>query len=531
MLRTQLTRGGRTSALPAAATYALTVNVVGGGAVARDPDQATYNYGDEVELTATADPGWTFAGWSGGATGSANPTTVTMDGDKTVTATFTQDEYALTVNVVGGGAVARDPDQATYNYGDEVELTATADPGWTFAGWSGGATGSANPTTVTMDGDKTLTAHFVLEFSAIDVTAPATDVQKDQGGSLDVSWTTNAAVSSGQFSIWVVSSDYSGWYGGKIHDAADTLTPGSYSDTIDLNVPAGTGYRIYVYYRAGTSGPWSDIFDDAAGRVDVAAVFSAIDVTAPATDVQKDQGGSLDVSWTTNAAVSSGQFSIWVVSADYGGWYGGKIHDAADTLTPGSYSDTIDLNVPAGTGYRIYVYYRAGTSGPWSDIFDDAAGRVDVAAVFSAIDVTAPATDVQKDQGGSLDVSWTTNAAVSSGQFSIWVVSADYGGWYGGKIHDAADTLTPGSYSDTIDLNVPAGTGYRIYVYYRAGTSGPWSDIFDDAAGRVDVTAPSSAPSTSPPRRPTCRRTRAARSTSAGRPTPPSRAASSRSGW
>ncbi len=87
------------------------------------------------------------------------------------------------------------------------------------------------------------------------------------------------------------------------------------------------------------------------------------------------------------------------MSADYGGWYGGKIHDAADTLTPGSYSDTIDLNVPAGTGYRIYVYYRAGTSGPWSDIFDDAAGRVDVAAVFSAIDVTAPATDVQKDQG------------------------------------------------------------------------------------------------------------------------------------
>ena len=111
--------------------------------------------------------------------------------------------------------------------------------------------------------------------------------------------------------------------------------------------------------------------------------------------------------------------------------------------------------MPVGTGYRIYVYYRAGTSGPWSDIFDDAAGRVDVTPVFNAIDVTAPATDVQKDQGSSLDVSWTTNAAVSSGQFSIWVVSADVRSWYGGTIV-AADNGTPDSYpNDTIDLNVP----------------------------------------------------------------------------
>ena len=37
---------------------------------------------------------------------------------KSVTATFTQDQYALTVNVVGSGSVAKVPDQATYASGD-----------------------------------------------------------------------------------------------------------------------------------------------------------------------------------------------------------------------------------------------------------------------------------------------------------------------------------------------------------------------------------------------------------------------------
>jgi uncharacterized repeat protein (TIGR02543 family) len=39
-------------------------------------------------LTATADAGWEFEGWSGDVTSSDNPVNVLMDSDKTVTATF-----------------------------------------------------------------------------------------------------------------------------------------------------------------------------------------------------------------------------------------------------------------------------------------------------------------------------------------------------------------------------------------------------------------------------------------------------------
>ncbi|MGC9395582.1 MAG: InlB B-repeat-containing protein [Anaerolineae bacterium] len=69
-------------------SYTLEVNVAGEGAVAVDPEQETYDYGDVVTLTATAATGWDFAGWSGALTGNANPTTLLMDGNKVVTATF-----------------------------------------------------------------------------------------------------------------------------------------------------------------------------------------------------------------------------------------------------------------------------------------------------------------------------------------------------------------------------------------------------------------------------------------------------------
>ena len=67
---------------------------------------APYSFGDVVPLTATPGAGWSFSGWSGDLTGSVNPVTITLNGNKTVTATFTQNTYTLTVNTVGSGSVA-----------------------------------------------------------------------------------------------------------------------------------------------------------------------------------------------------------------------------------------------------------------------------------------------------------------------------------------------------------------------------------------------------------------------------------------
>jgi uncharacterized repeat protein (TIGR02543 family) len=143
--------------------YTLTVNVTGDGTVSKNPDQATYHYGDVVQLTANADPGWSLSHWSGDLTGSDNPGSLTITGDANVTATFTQDEYALTVNTSGSGSVTKDPDQTTYHFGDTVELTATPATGWSFAGWGGDLSGSDNPGSLTITGDTSITATFTQD--------------------------------------------------------------------------------------------------------------------------------------------------------------------------------------------------------------------------------------------------------------------------------------------------------------------------------------------------------------------------------
>jgi uncharacterized repeat protein (TIGR02543 family) len=86
---------------------------------------------------------------------------VTIDGNTTVTATFTQNEYTLTVNVVGNGSVSRSK-AGPYHYADSVQLTATPAPGWVFSGWSGGLTSIESTVVIVMDGNKNVTATFTF---------------------------------------------------------------------------------------------------------------------------------------------------------------------------------------------------------------------------------------------------------------------------------------------------------------------------------------------------------------------------------
>ena len=69
----------------------LTVNVTGGGQVTLNPPGGSYSPGTSVQLTAHVGAGWAFSRWQGALSGSANPTTILMDGHKSVTAVFETD--------------------------------------------------------------------------------------------------------------------------------------------------------------------------------------------------------------------------------------------------------------------------------------------------------------------------------------------------------------------------------------------------------------------------------------------------------
>ena len=91
-----------------------------------------------MTLTATADTGYTFTGWSGDLSGTTNPTTITLNGDKTVGATFTINTFTLTYTAGTGGTLTGVSPQ-TVNYGESGTLvTAVANTGYHFVSWSDG---------------------------------------------------------------------------------------------------------------------------------------------------------------------------------------------------------------------------------------------------------------------------------------------------------------------------------------------------------------------------------------------------------
>jgi hypothetical protein len=136
--------------------------------------------GEEVTLEAVAASGWRFQNWSGDVAGSDNPVTITIAGDRSITAVFYEpSEFLLTIQKDGSGSVLINgvapelPWTGAFPREAEVTLEAVASGVGGFEGWSGDLAGTDNPQTIVMDGDKTLTATFVC------VETPFSDVACD----------------------------------------------------------------------------------------------------------------------------------------------------------------------------------------------------------------------------------------------------------------------------------------------------------------------------------------------------------------
>lgn len=146
-------------------TYTLTTTVNGTGTIELSPAGESYEKDTVVTLTAKPGAGQRFSKWSGDLSGTTNPTTINMDKDKSVTAEFVPEDTEtftlnVSVNIEGAGSVSLNPDGGTYNSGDIVELTATPVNGYKFSKWSGDITVTTNPTTIPMNGNKTVVAEF-----------------------------------------------------------------------------------------------------------------------------------------------------------------------------------------------------------------------------------------------------------------------------------------------------------------------------------------------------------------------------------
>jgi hypothetical protein len=166
--------GGYSITANFAALYELAISSTEGGSVtAPGEGRSAYDEGTVVNLVAEADEGYRFETWTGDvdtiADINAATTTITVNGDYAITANFEEvTEYDLTITSTARGSVST-PGEGTFTYeeGTVVNLVAEADERYRFENWTGDvdtiADINAAITTITMQGNYTITANFAIQ--------------------------------------------------------------------------------------------------------------------------------------------------------------------------------------------------------------------------------------------------------------------------------------------------------------------------------------------------------------------------------
>jgi hypothetical protein len=313
-------------------SYALTTATAGtgSGAVTLRPAGGTYSHGTVVTATNTPAAGSTFTGWSGACTGSG-ACIVTINGAKSVTATFSLNSYALTTATAGtgSGTVTLSPAGGTYSHGTVVTVTNTPAAGSTFTGWSGACTGSG-ACVVTMNGAKSVTATFSLNSYALTTATAGTGsgavTLSPAGGTYShgtVVTVTNTPATGSTFTGW------SGACAGTVScvvtmDAAKLVTATFTLDSLDsfavlvqpanglTTSEAGASATFTVALTAQPTAPVtvtlasSDVSEGTVGPVQM--IFTGADWSAPQTatvtgvDDDADDG---DIAYTIVTTVGS----------------------------------------------------------------------------------------------------------------------------------------------------------------------------------------------------------------------------------
>lgn len=333
-------------------TYTLDVTAIN-GSVSKNPNSPTYNAGATVLLTATPNTGYTFTSWSGDATGSNNPLTVIMNEDKVIVANFSIITFTLTVISVNG-TVLKNPEQIEYNFGENVELTATANSGFTFDSWSGDATGSTNPITVLMDDDKIITANYV-------VSPPSGPEGIDLGSAGDFAILAGSGISNtgvttiingdvGSFPTATINGLLAGNVNGTLYTVADPIVGQAKEDlttafndaqsrSLDaISLPGNLGGLTLapgLYVNSTTSGitgtgPLAILTLDAGGNPDAVWIFKmgSTFITDPSTAiVLAGNAQAKNIYWSVGTSATLGTNSVF---------YGNILADQAITLTTGA---------------------------------------------------------------------------------------------------------------------------------------------------------------------------------------------------
>ena len=227
----------------------------GGGTVSGG---GIYTCGTRVTVTASPSAGYQFSRWSGACTGTGT-CSVLLNASRSVTATFTRQQCALTASaspsaggtVSGGGA---------YTCGTRVTVTASPSAGYQFSRWSGACTGTGT-CSVLLNANRSVIATFTrVQYTLSTSVSPAGGGTVRGGGVYNSGTrvTVTASRNTGySFSRWSGACTGTGtctvvMNGNKSVRAHFTRAAVYYRLTVTV-VPAGAGTPYGSgRYRAGT---------------------------------------------------------------------------------------------------------------------------------------------------------------------------------------------------------------------------------------------------------------------------------------
>ena len=153
-----------------------------GGSITGDASQLIVSGEDCTAVTVVPNANYSFTQWSDANTD--NPRTVTnVTSNQALTATCVIDTYSVDFTAGTGGSITGTASQTIDHGSDATQVTATAATDYAFTAWSGDATGTTNPLTITnVTADTAIVANFtstVLDHSASTLSVSALSVLAD----------------------------------------------------------------------------------------------------------------------------------------------------------------------------------------------------------------------------------------------------------------------------------------------------------------------------------------------------------------
>jgi uncharacterized repeat protein (TIGR02543 family) len=235
---------------PVIEKFTLIVNSSEGGSV--NTVGGEYTKGSNVTITATPNQGYVFSGWSGNSNSTEPSITLVMEGNISITASFTQiiNKYTLQVLSTEGGNVDIEEEEEEYEEGTTVEITASAEENYQFINWTdseGNIIGEDLIISITIDNDIQIQANFALVPENIEFSNPE----------------ITSGILSGEFAIdYQVTGDFTG-----VISKGVTLNDSIYTDDISENKISLTiesleyqEYQVKFFVETSSGQYFSDSF-------------------------------------------------------------------------------------------------------------------------------------------------------------------------------------------------------------------------------------------------------------------------------